>query len=70
MRLHRCDVCRREINERSAGWTTIIVRRHDISVERDVCSSRCHRVFLNDEWPETRRPDFEGTRAGLTASVA
>lgn len=60
----KCDVCLRTINERSAGWTTVVTRRFDQAVSNDVCGPACHAKWLADEYP-ARRPSFDETRAML-----
>lgn len=64
MKVIRCDQCKRDVETRSAGWTTITTRRLDTPLEVDLCSPGCHRLWLDEEHP-ARRPAFGATRALL-----
>ena len=47
MRQVVCDQCLRIINPRSAGFTSITVRRTDTELVVDVCSPACHRAWVH-----------------------
>ena len=61
-----CDQCQRVIDQRSAGWTTVVTRKFDQAVDHDLCGPSCVRLFIDDEWP-AKRPDFPAAHAKLSS---